>query len=83
MLEEIIAYANNKLGGEDKYLEVQIRENEGFITFYAYEEGNLVIEKRMMFLINKYDLINDKEILKEYQEQLRKEILAFFKKNKI
>lgn len=83
LLEEIVAYANNKLGGEDKYLEVQIREDDGFITFYAYEEGNLVIEKRMMFLINKYDLVNDKDILKEYQEQLRKEILAFFKKNKI
>lgn len=83
MLEEIITYANNKLGGEDKYLEVQIREDDGFITFYAYEEGNLVIEKRMMFLINKYDLINDKEILKEYQEQLWKEILTYFKTKNI
>lgn len=83
LLEEIISYANNKLWGEDKYLEVQIREDNGFITFYAYEEGNLVIEKRMMFLINKYDLVNDKDILKEYQEQLWKEILAFFKKKKI
>ncbi len=61
---------------------MEIREDNGFLTFFAYEEGNLVIEKRMMFLINKYDLVNDADILKEYQEQLRKEILAYFKKNK-
>lgn len=83
LLQEIIAYTNNKLGGEDKYLEVQIREDDGFITFYAYEEGKVIIEKRMMFLINKYDLVNDKDILKEYQEQLYNQILDFFKKNKI
>jgi len=64
-------------------VEIQIREEHGFITFYVYEEGALVIEKRMIFLINKYDLINDTDILKEYQEQLWKEILTFFKTHKI
>jgi hypothetical protein len=59
LLEEIHAYANTKLGGEDKTVEVQIKEENGFITFYVYEEGALVIEKRMIFLINKYDLVND------------------------
>lgn len=83
LLQEIIDYINNKLGGEDKYLEIQIREDQGFITFYAYEEGKLVIEKRIMFLINKYDVVNDQEILKEYQEQLWKELLLFFKNKKI
>ena len=82
LLEEIHAYANTKLGGEDKLVEIQIREEHGFITFYVYEEGALVLEKRMIFLINKYDLINDPDILKEYQEQLRKEILSFFKTHK-
>lgn len=62
---------------------MHIKEDDGYITFYAYEEGNLVIEKRMIFLINKYDLVNDKEILKEYQEQLWKQLLTFFKQNKI
>ena len=36
----------------------------------------------MLFLINKYDLVNDPEILKEYKAQFRKQILEFFKKNK-
>ncbi|MEI6773759.1 MAG: hypothetical protein WCL18_02855 [bacterium] len=43
----------------------------------------MVIEKRILFLINKYDLVNDADILKEYTAQLRKEVLNFFKKNKI
>jgi GTPase involved in cell partitioning and DNA repair len=83
LLQEICAYAHNKLGGRDKKVEIQIREDSGFITLYAYEEGELIIEKRMVFVINKYDLINDPEILKEYQQQLIKEILHFFKTNKI
>lgn len=83
LLDEICAYVHNKLGGLDKKVEIQIREDNGFITLYAYEEGELIIEKRMIFLINKYDLINDQEILKEYQQQLIKEILKFFKTNKI
>lgn len=53
------------------------------VTLFIYEEGKLVIEKRMLFLINKYDLVNDADILKEYKAQLRKEILDFFKKEKI
>ena len=53
------------------------------ITLFIYEEEKLVIEKRILFLINKYDLVNDPEILKEYKAQFRKEILDFFKKEKI
>ncbi|MEI8008234.1 MAG: hypothetical protein WCI00_02020 [bacterium] len=53
------------------------------ITLFIYEEEKLVIEKRILFLINKYDLVNDQEILKEYKAQFRKEILDFFKKEKI
>lgn len=53
------------------------------ITLFIYEEGKIVIEKRMLFLINKYDLVNDTDILKEYTAQFRKQILDFFKKNNI
>lgn len=83
LLEEIITYTRTKFSINPEAVEVQIKEDKGMITLFIYEEGKLVIEKRLLFMINKYDLINDAEILKEYKDQLRKEVLAFFKKNNI
>jgi len=83
LLEEISTYTRTKFSKDPNAVEIQIREDKGMITLFIYEEGKLVIEKRMLFLINKYDLINDPEILKEYTSQFRKQILDFFKKNKI
>lgn len=83
LLEEIITYTRTKFSKDPEAVEVEIKEDKGMVTLFIYEEGKLVIEKRMLFLINKYDLINDEEILKEYKAQFRKQILDFFKKNKI
>lgn len=83
LLEEISTYARTKLSKDESTVEIQIREDKGMLTLYIYEEGKIVIEKRMLFLINKYDLVNDPDILKEYQGQLRKQILNFFKTHKI
>ena len=82
MLDEICTYVRTKFSINPDEVEIQIREDKGFITLYVYEEGKLVIEKRMLFLINKYDLVNDPEILKEYKTQFWKEILDFFKQHK-
>lgn len=81
LLEEIYAYTRTKFSKDANAVEIEIREDDGMITLCIYEEEKLVIEKRMLFLINKYDLVNDVDILKEYKEQLRKEVLDFFKKN--
>ena len=83
LLEEICTYTRTKFSKDPNAVEIQIREDKGMITLFIYEEGKLVIEKRILFLINKYDLVNDADILKEYTAQLRKEILNFFKKNNI
>ena len=83
LLEEICTYTRTKFSKDPNAVEIQIREDKGMITLFIYEEEKLVIEKRILFLINKYDLVNDQEILKEYKAQFRKEILDFFKKEKI
>ncbi|HBB04222.1 TPA: hypothetical protein DCZ39_05015 [Patescibacteria group bacterium] len=82
-MDEICTYTRTKFSKNPEEVEIQIREDKGMITLFIYEEGKLVIEKRMLFLINKYDLVNDADILKEYKAQFRKQILDFFKKNKI
>lgn len=83
LLEEICTYTRTKFSKDPNAVDIQIKEDKGMITLFIYEEGKLVIEKRMLFLINKYDLVNDADILKEYKAQFRKQILDFFKKNKI
>ena len=83
LLDEICTYTRTKFSKDPNAVEIQIREDKGMITLFIYEEGKLVIEKRMLFLINKYDLVNDADILKEYKTQFRKQILEFFKKNNI
>ena len=83
LLDEICTYTRTKFSKDPNAVEIQIREDKGMITLFIYEEGKLVIEKRILFLINKYDLVNDADILKEYKAQLWKEILDFFKKEKI
>ena len=83
LLDEICTYTRTKFSKNPNAVEIQIREDKGMITLFIYEEGKLVIEKRILFLINKYDLINDSEILKEYKAQFRKQILDFFKHHNI
>ncbi len=83
LLDEICTYTRTKFSKDPNAVEIQIREDKGMITLFIYEEGKVVIEKRMLFLINKYDLVNDADILKEYKTQFRKQILEFFKKNNI
>ncbi|MBQ5945037.1 hypothetical protein IJL65_01160 [bacterium] len=35
-----------------------------------YVDGELFMTKRVVFVLNKYDLINDEELLEEYKKQL-------------
>jgi len=42
----------------------------------------MILEKRMLFVINKYDLVDDAEVLGEYQDQLFDDILKFLRSKK-
>lgn len=83
LLEEIFAYIHNKLGGKDHKVDIEVKNDEGYITLYAYEAWALLVEKRLMFVINKYDLVNDDDIVKEYTTQLYTQILSFLKKHNL
>jgi translation elongation factor EF-Tu-like GTPase len=36
----------------------------------VYVDGDLFMTKRVVFVLNKYDLINDEELLAEYEKLL-------------
>jgi hypothetical protein len=46
------------------------------------KQGEVILEKRIMFVINKFDVVNDEEILQEYKSQLFADILNFLKVKK-
>jgi len=82
-LEEIWEYIQKKfdpsLVGE---ISIDIKGDGSMMTLYAYHEGRILLEKRVLFLVNKYDLVNDEDILKEYLTQLKDQIILFLKKKK-
>ena len=45
------------------------KQDDG-INFNVYVDDEIFMSKRVIFVLNKYDLINDEEILQEYERQL-------------
>jgi hypothetical protein len=83
-LEEIFQYVQHKFDPEKAgEITLDVKAEGTMITLYAYHEKKIILEKRILFLINKYDLVNDKEILKEYETQLKDQITKFLKKKKV
>ncbi|MEI8091511.1 MAG: hypothetical protein WCG98_04735 [bacterium] len=87
LLEEIFQYIQTKFDPnlEDDIVEMDldIKVDGNMITLFAYHDSKVVLEKRLMFVVNKYDLVNDKDILKEYTDELKNQLVLFFKKKKI
>jgi 50S ribosomal subunit-associated GTPase HflX len=79
LLNEIFLYIDQKFDSP----KVTIIQEDDMITLYAKKDDEILLEKRLMFLVNKYDLINDTEILEEYKKQFFEDIIAFFKSKKI
>ena len=87
LLEEIFQYIQTKfdpnLDDDIVELDIDIKVDGTMITLFAYHDEKVVLEKRLIFVINKYDLVNDKEILKEYTDQLKNQLVLFFKQKKV
>jgi len=87
LLEEIFQYIQTKfdpnMDDDIVELDIDIKVDGTMITLFAYHDDKVVLEKRLIFVINKYDLVNDKEILKEYTDELKNQLVSFFKQKKI
>ena len=76
LLEEIREYIAQKLDNPT----ITVSNDNNMITILAHKDEELVLEKRMIFVINKYDLINDPDIISEIESKLRTSVEDFFKK---
>lgn len=80
LLLEIFSYVQQKFAIAPK--DMGIQKDGKFLLFFAKKDWEIVLEKRILFVINKYDLIWDEEILWEYQNQLFADILKFLRSQK-
>jgi GTPase Era involved in 16S rRNA processing len=70
LFDEIIYYIEDKfLQGKEDYT-FSFQPSEHLISFVVAVEDEVVMSKRVVFVLNKYDLINDSELVEEYQKQL-------------
>jgi hypothetical protein len=52
------------------------------LTLIAKKDKEIILEKRLVLVLNKYDLVNDPEITKEYMNTCINELLDFLKEKK-
>lgn len=81
LLWEINVYVKEKFDLWDDD-EIIIKEEEWYIHFLVTKWEEIIIHKKILILINKYDLVNDLEIIQEYKKQVFKQFGVFIKKNK-
>ncbi|HCY21232.1 TPA: hypothetical protein DIC40_05285 [Patescibacteria group bacterium] len=79
IFDEIITYIEDKFENPT----ITIEEDKGMVTLFAKQNDETILEKRLIFLINKFDLINDEDILNEEMHLLHKNILTYFKTKKL
>lgn len=79
VFEEIIDYIDQKFDNP----EIKITKQDDIITLLAYRDEELILEKRILLMINKFDLINDQDIIKEETTLLWDKLLEFLKTKKI
>ena len=75
---EIIMYMYKKIW-ED--LDIILYEEDWHISIKATRWEETLIDKKIIFAMNKYDLINDEEIVEEYKKEFLKNLNKFLKKD--
>jgi len=77
LFEEIVAYIHKKVWDD---LNVSVYEENWQLIISAKQWDEVVLHKKIIFAMNKYDLINDEEIAEEYKKQFLKHINKYFTK---
>ena len=81
LLDELTQYIQEKCDPEsEEEIQIEIKKEGEMITLFARYDDRVILEKRILFALNKFDLVNDEEIVNEYKAQLKKVVLKYLKK---
>lgn len=78
LLDEIIKYIHEKI--DPKY-EIKLEQRDDDLALIASKDWEVTMFKKIIFAMNKYDLINDDEIIWEYKKQFLKKFNEYTKEN--
>jgi GTPase involved in cell partitioning and DNA repair len=70
LFDEIIYYIEDKFLHEVEDYQFVFEQEGDLLSFEVYVDTELVMSKKIIFVLNKYDLINDPELVEEYKKQL-------------
>jgi GTPase Era involved in 16S rRNA processing len=70
LFDEIISYLKEKFLHNMTDYDFVFQQEGDLISFMVYGEGEILLSKRVVFVLNKYDLINDTELVEEYLKQV-------------
>jgi len=76
LFDEIIKYIYTKI---DEDVEIKIYKENKDIIMEVKQDSEPILNKKIIFAMNKYDLVNDDEIIWEYKTQFLKNLNKFLK----
>lgn len=82
LIDEIMMYLEQKFADEGD-LQFSFREENGLIIFEVIKNDEIILTKKILFVLNKRDLINDEEILNEYKIALFGQINEFLSSKRL
>lgn len=82
LFDEIMTYVEERFG-EDWNLHFTFREESECILFEVEKNDEVLLSKKIVLVLNKWDLLNDEEILREYKKTLYAELNAFFREKRL
>ena len=78
LFEEIVSYLKIKFW-EDEEMQYVFREENWYIVFEVDKNDEVLLSKKVVIVLNKRDLLNDEEILKEYKKTFFTTLNEFLK----
>lgn len=83
LLWELLKFIKNKAHG-DKDISFKIDNKWEYVILNVYAHKELLMQKQITFVFNKFDLIQDKELMQEYISSFLKQLkLCVINKNKL
>ena len=81
LFNEIRLYIIEKFLQDEENYKFKFEKSWNGIAFNVYVDDEIFMSKRVVFVLNKYDLVNDDELLKEYKQQLVTIFNSYLKDN--
>lgn len=78
IFDEIIEYIKSKI---DQKVKIRFFDENVEIIMEVKQNSKIILNKKIVFAINKYDLVSDPEIIEEYKKQFLKNLNIYLRKN--